>query len=46
MVFVANSEAHRFYERLGFVMIEDLGAYKHMEWKSGDAGDGDRESCR
>ncbi|MDX6384145.1 MAG: hypothetical protein QOK48_1718 [Blastocatellia bacterium] len=35
MVFVLNNDAHRFYERLGFVMIEDLGAYKHMEWKAG-----------
>ncbi len=34
MVFVLNNDAHRFYERLGFVIIEDLGAYKHMEWKS------------
>lgn len=33
MVFVLNSDAHRFYERLGFVVIEDLGAYKHMEWR-------------
>jgi GNAT superfamily N-acetyltransferase len=33
MVFVLNNDAHRFYERLGFVMIEDLGAYKHMEWR-------------
>ena len=32
MVFVLNNEADRFYERLGFVMIEDLGGYKHMEW--------------
>ena len=32
MVFVFNNDAHRFYERLGFVIIEDLGAYKHMEW--------------
>ncbi len=32
MVFVLNNDAHRFYERLGFVVIEDLGAYKHMEW--------------
>lgn len=32
MVFVLNNDAHRFYERLGFTMIEDLGAYKHMEW--------------
>lgn len=35
MVFVLNNDAHRFYERLGFVMIDDLGAYKHMEWKPG-----------
>jgi GNAT superfamily N-acetyltransferase len=34
MVFVLNDDAHRFYERLGFVVIEDLGAYKHMEWRS------------
>jgi GNAT superfamily N-acetyltransferase len=34
MVFVLNNDAHRFYERLGFAVIEDLGAYKHMEWKS------------
>jgi GNAT superfamily N-acetyltransferase len=33
MVFVLNNNAHRFYERLGFVMIEDMGAYKHMEWR-------------
>jgi GNAT superfamily N-acetyltransferase len=35
MVFVLNNDAHRFYERLGFTIIEDLGAYKHMEWKTG-----------
>jgi GNAT superfamily N-acetyltransferase len=34
MVFMLNSDAHRFYERMGFVVIEDPGAYKHMEWKS------------
>lgn len=34
MVFVLNNEAQRFYERLGFVVIEDLGAYKHMEWRA------------
>jgi GNAT superfamily N-acetyltransferase len=34
MVFVLNNDAHRFYERLGFVAIEELGAYKHMEWKA------------
>lgn len=33
MVFVLNNDAHRFYERLGFTAIEDLGAYKHMEWR-------------
>jgi len=34
MVFVHNNEAHRFYERLGFIVIEDLGAYKHMEFRA------------
>ena len=33
MVFVLNNNAHRFYERLGFVTIEDLGGYRHMEWR-------------
>ena len=33
MVFVLNNDAHRFYERLGFVVIDDLGGYKHMEFK-------------
>ena len=33
MVFMLNNDAHRFYERLGFLVIEDLGAYKHMEWR-------------
>jgi GNAT superfamily N-acetyltransferase len=33
MVFVLNNDAHRFYERLGFTIIEDLGAYKHMEFR-------------
>jgi GNAT superfamily N-acetyltransferase len=33
MVFTLNDDAHRFYERLGFAVIEDLGAYKHMEWR-------------
>lgn len=36
MVFVLNSNAHRFYERFGFVVIDDLGAYKHMEWRPGN----------
>jgi ribosomal protein S18 acetylase RimI-like enzyme len=34
MVFVLNNDAHRFYERLGFVVIEEFGAYKHMEWRA------------
>lgn len=33
MVFVLNNDGKRFYERLGFDTIEDLGAYQHMEWK-------------
>ena len=33
MVFVLNNDAQRFYERLGFVVIDDLGAYKHMEYR-------------
>jgi len=36
MVFVLNNDAQRFYERLGFVVIEDLGAYKHMEYLTSD----------
>jgi GNAT superfamily N-acetyltransferase len=32
MVFVLNDDAYRFYERLGFVTIEDVGGYKHMEF--------------
>jgi GNAT superfamily N-acetyltransferase len=32
-VFILNNDAQRFYERLGFVVIEDLGAYKQMEWR-------------
>jgi len=33
MVFMLNENAYGFYERLGFEEIEDLGGYKHMEWK-------------
>ena len=33
MVFVLNNNADRFYMRLGFVEIEDVGGYKHMEWR-------------
>ena len=39
MVFVLNDDAHRFYERLGFAVIEDHGAYKHMEWRPEVTGD-------
>ena len=37
MVFVLNDNAYRFYERLGFATIEDLGGYKHMEWAPGQS---------
>lgn len=37
MVFVLNDNAYRFYERLGFVTIEDQGGYKHMEWIPGES---------
>jgi GNAT superfamily N-acetyltransferase len=43
MVFVLNNDAHRFYERLGFVVIEDLGAYKHMEYNAGAGSSGRRQ---
>ena len=36
MVFMLNQDADRFYARLGFVMIEEFGAYKHMEWRAGN----------
>ena len=42
MVFVFNNDAHRFYERLGFAVIEDLGAYKHMEYKPNTGQNGPR----
>ena len=32
MVFMLNTDATRFYERLGFRVFEDLGGYLHMEW--------------
>ena len=35
MVFVLNDNAYRFYERLGFRTIEDVGGYKHMDWLPG-----------
>ncbi|MGH9905301.1 MAG: GNAT family N-acetyltransferase [Pyrinomonadaceae bacterium] len=40
MVFVLNTDAKRFYERLGFVVIEEVGAYLHMEWR----GEGIRDN--
>ena len=40
MVFMSNPDAKRFYERLGFRVIEDLGAYQHMEWQASAASDG------
>lgn len=32
MVFMLNTDARRFYERLGFRVFEDIGGYLHMEW--------------
>ena len=32
MVFMLNTDARRFYERLGFHVFEDIGGYLHMEW--------------
>ncbi|MDT5157785.1 MAG: hypothetical protein QOC99_1323 [Acidobacteriota bacterium] len=32
MVFVLNTDARRFYERLGFQVFEEIGAYVHMQW--------------
>lgn len=40
MVFVLNRDAMRFYERMGFAVIEDLHAYQHMEWRPPIGGDG------
>ncbi|MFL6211691.1 MAG: GNAT family N-acetyltransferase [Pyrinomonadaceae bacterium] len=41
MVFVLNPDAQRFYERLGFRVFEEVGAYRHMELlpAAGDATD-------
>ena len=36
MVFMLNTNARRFYERLGFRVFEDLGGYLHMEWAPED----------
>ena len=36
MIFVLNDAAHRFYQRLGFEVIEVYnGAYLHLEWRPG-----------
>lgn len=40
MVFMLNDNAKRFYERLGFVTIDDLGAYQHMEWRPEESRSG------
>lgn len=40
MVFKMNTAAMRFYERLGFAQIEDVGAYIHMERRPGNDGAG------
>jgi GNAT superfamily N-acetyltransferase len=32
-VFVLNTQAKQFYERLGFVVFGEAGAYLHMEWR-------------
>ena len=39
MVFVLNENAYRFYERLGFKTIEDVGGYLHMGWRAGQVQD-------
>ncbi|HET9712356.1 MAG TPA: GNAT family N-acetyltransferase, partial [Pyrinomonadaceae bacterium] len=39
MVFILNENASRFYERLGFKTIEDVGGYLHMEWLPGQSND-------
>ena len=36
MVFMLNTDARRFYERLGFRVFEDIGGYLHMEWAPED----------
>ena len=44
MVFIMNPDAQRFYERLGFRVFEELGAYRHMELQPA-APEGDA-TCR
>ena len=39
MVFVMNEGARRLYERLGFVVFEEvMGTHLHMEWRGGSDG--------
>lgn len=38
MVFILNTDAKRFYERLGFAVFEEVGAYLHMEWQGSKSG--------
>jgi len=38
MVFMLNTDAKRFYERLGFAVFEEVGAYLHMEWQGSKSG--------
>jgi len=38
MVFILNKDALRFYERLGFVVFEDVGGYQHMELRPDKSG--------
>lgn len=41
MVFVLNEGARRLYERLGFEVVENVGAYHRMEWRPRE---GDRQT--
>lgn len=43
MVFVMNEGARRLYERLGFVVFEEVGPYLHMEWRPGEDENVNRE---
>ena len=38
MVFMLNTDALRFYERLGFRVFVDVGGYLHMEWSPEGGG--------
>lgn len=46
MVFMLNTDARRFYERLGFRAFEDVGAYAHMEWQAVTEDAADDVICR